>query len=180
MQFARADKPQPADPDGIQVGEPAPAFTLLAYPTGDFSLADAAGKIVVLYFYPKDDTPGCTKEACAFRDLQTEFAKLDAVIWGVSSDSVASHKAFTAKYELNFPLLSDEDGLLRAEFGNPAGDQWPLEMRITYIIDEQGIVRHIIHGPTAGNWEVHITGAQAAVAKLRQAEAEAQPAVDRQ
>src|SRR5207244_1815431 len=92
-----------------QEGKAAPAFTLEDARGKTVSLADFAGRNVILYFYPKDDTPGCTKEACGFRDAWKEIGKLDAVVLGVSADGAASHQKFSAKYKLPFPLLSDPD-----------------------------------------------------------------------
>ena len=92
----------------IEVGKKAPAFHLADGEGEKHRLSSYADCYVVLYFYPKDDTSGCTKEACAFRDLHPEFSDLDAMVFGVSPDPVASHAKFAAKYELNFPLLADE------------------------------------------------------------------------
>jgi thioredoxin-dependent peroxiredoxin len=169
MRFAAAEKAVQINAKGVQVGDAAPEFSLPAYPQGEFSLADAKGKTVVLYFYPKDETPGCTKEACTFRDASADFAKQGAVIWGVSADTVDSHQKFAANHKLPFPLLSDEGGKVRALFGNPGGEQAPLIRRITYVIDAQGIVREIITGKTGEGVEVHITAALTAVTKLAQA-----------
>src|SRR5690242_14107000 len=92
------------------IGKPAPDFTLPSSTGEPISLKQFKGKkTVVLYFYPKDETPGCTKEACSFRDLSAEFEKHNAVILGVSTDGLESHQAFVAKHKLPFPLLSDED-----------------------------------------------------------------------
>lgn len=136
--------------DYIQVGDPAPDFTLPLYEAGkephDFSLADAAGKTLVLYFYPMDDTPGCTKQACGLRDAAADFAKYNALIVGVSQDDMDSHEKFAAKFSLPFGLLVDKDHELRQRFGNPDGSA-ELIARITYIIDGAGVVRHIIGGP---------------------------------
>jgi peroxiredoxin Q/BCP len=107
------------------------------------SLKDFIGtKPVVLFFYPKDDTPGCTKEACAFRDDYEEFGKLDAEVIGISSDSVESHRRFASKHDLPFTLLSDERGKVRKLYGvqNSFG---LFPGRVTYVIDEEGMVRHI-------------------------------------
>jgi len=93
----------------IQEGKAAPPFTLTDAGGKSVSLADFAGKDVILYFYPKDDTPGCTKEACGFRDAWKQIAKANAVVLGVSADGTASHQKFIAKYKLPFPLLSDPD-----------------------------------------------------------------------
>jgi peroxiredoxin Q/BCP len=101
----------------IQEGKPAPAFTLADAGGKQVSLKDFAGKDVILYFYPKDDTPGCTKEACGFRDGWKELSKANVVILGVSADSTASHQKFAAKYKLPFPLLSDPDRKVMQQYG---------------------------------------------------------------
>jgi peroxiredoxin Q/BCP len=101
----------------IKEGAPAPAFTLEDASGKDVSLADFAGKDVILYFYPKDDTPGCTKEACGFRDSWKTTQKLGAVVVGVSPDSGASHQKFAAKYRLPFALLSDPDKKVMTKYG---------------------------------------------------------------
>jgi peroxiredoxin Q/BCP len=98
-------------------GKKAPAFTLTGARGEKVSLADFAGKNVVLYFYPKDDTPGCTKEACGFRDFWKEIQKKNAVVLGVSPDSADSHRKFAEKYDLPFPLLSDPDKKVMQEYG---------------------------------------------------------------
>ena len=92
----------------IEIGKKAPAFHIADGEGEKHRLSSYTDHHVVLYFYPKDDTSGCTKEACAFRDLHPDFASLDAVVFGVSPDPVASHAKFAAKYDLNFPLLADE------------------------------------------------------------------------
>ncbi len=101
----------------IQEGKPAPNFTLTDAEGKTVSLQDFAGKDVILYFYPKDDTPGCTKEACGFRDNWKTLAKANAVVLGVSADSGASHQKFIAKYKLPFPLLSDPDRKVMQKYG---------------------------------------------------------------
>jgi peroxiredoxin Q/BCP len=101
----------------IEEGKPAPAFTLTDADGKRVSLADFAGKDVILYFYPKDDTPGCTKEACGFRDDWKAFTKAGAVVLGVSADGAASHTKFVKKYKLPFPLLSDPDRKVMQEYG---------------------------------------------------------------
>ena len=101
----------------IQEGKAAPAFRLEDARGKSVSLADFAGKNVILYFYPRDDTPGCTKEACGFRDAWKEIGKLDAVVLGVSADGAGSHQKFIAKYKLPFPLLSDPDRKVMKTFG---------------------------------------------------------------
>jgi thioredoxin-dependent peroxiredoxin len=129
--------------DGVGVGSKAPDFTLPSQSGEMVSLKDFLGeKPVILYFYPKDDTPGCTKEACAFRDEHEEFGKLDAEVIGISSDSVESHKSFAAKYHLPFTLLSDEGGWVRRLYGVPnTFSLFP--GRVTYVIDEESVVRHV-------------------------------------
>jgi peroxiredoxin Q/BCP len=101
----------------IVEGKPAPAFELAGPGGKKVALADYAGKNVILYFYPKDDTPGCTKEACGFRDAWKDIQKLGAVVLGVSADSEASHAKFAAKYKLPFPLLSDPDRKVMTKYG---------------------------------------------------------------
>jgi peroxiredoxin Q/BCP len=101
----------------IQEGKAAPGFTLSDADGKPVSLGDFAGKDVILYFYPKDDTPGCTKEACGFRDDWKEIRKAGAVVIGVSADGAGSHKKFIAKYKLPFPLLSDPDRVVMKQYG---------------------------------------------------------------
>src|SRR3954447_17595892 len=101
----------------LEEGDKAPAFTLTADDGTKVKLADLQGKPVVLYFYPADDTPGCTREACAFRDRSAELNKLGAKVFGISPDDVASHVKFRDKYKLNFPLLADSDHKLAEKFG---------------------------------------------------------------
>ena len=101
----------------IQEGKAAPAFTLAGPGGKKVTLADYSGKHVILYFYPKDDTPGCTKEACGFRDFWKEIQGLGAVVLGVSSDDAASHAKFATKYKLPFPLLSDPDRKVMTKYG---------------------------------------------------------------
>ncbi len=101
----------------LQIGETAPPFTLPDDAGTPTSLSQFRGKRVVLYFYPKDDTPGCTKEACAFRDGRSQLAKRDTVVLGVSADSIESHRKFKQKYGLTFPLLSDADKRVVSAYG---------------------------------------------------------------
>jgi peroxiredoxin Q/BCP len=129
--------------DRVKVGSVAPDFTLPSQAGEMVSLKDFLGrKSVVLFFYPKDDSPGCTKEVCAFRDNFEEFSKLDAQVIGISSDSVESHRRFAAKHDLSFPLLSDEGGNIRRLYGVPKTfGLFP--GRVTYVIDKEGVVRHV-------------------------------------
>ena len=127
----------------VEVESVAPDFTLPSQAGEMVSLKDFIGtKPVVLFFYPKDDTPGCTKQACAFRHDYKEFGKLDAEVIGISSDSVDSHRRFASKHDLPFTLLSDEGGEVRKLYGvqNSFG---LFPGRVTYVIDEEGMVRHI-------------------------------------
>ena len=127
----------------VEIGSVAPDFTLHSQTGEIVSLEDfIAKKPVVLYFYPKDHTPGCTKEVCAFRDDFKEFGKLDAEVIGISSDSVESHKSFATKHDLPFTLLSDEGGKVRKLYGvSSTFGLFP--GRVTYVIDEEGVVRHV-------------------------------------
>jgi peroxiredoxin Q/BCP len=130
----------------LEEGAKAPAFNLAADDGKKVKLADLKGSIVVLYFYPKDDTPGCTKEACAFRDRQAELTKLGVKVLGVSPDDVASHGKFRDKFQLNFPLLADPDHALAEKFGawrekNMYGKKSMGIARSTFIIDGKGVIR---------------------------------------
>lgn len=131
--------------DWIEEGTKAPSFTLPTYEGKKIKLSDFKGKYVVLYFYPKDNTPGCTKEACAFRDADATLQKQGAVVLGVSPDSVASHEKFQTKFELTFPLLADEDHALAEKYGawrekNMYGKKSMGVQRSTFLIDPQGKV----------------------------------------
>lgn len=132
----------------IKIGKPAPAFTLKGSDGKEHSLADYLGKTVVLYFYPKDDTPGCTKEACGFSDLRTGFKKLKAVVLGVSKDSVSSHVTFVKKFKLPFVLLSNPDASVMRQydaFGEKImyGKQTTGTIRSTVIVGPDGtVVKH--------------------------------------
>jgi peroxiredoxin Q/BCP len=132
----------------IQEGQPAPAFELESSTGGRVRLADLAGKTVVLYFYPKDDTPGCTREAQAFRDVVPKLKRANVEVLGVSKDSVQSHCKFSDKYSLNFPLLSDPDGTVLQAYGawgekNMYGKKSMGVIRTTVIIGPNGVVTKI-------------------------------------
>jgi peroxiredoxin Q/BCP len=134
--------------DWIEPGDKAPAFTLAADNGEKVTLADLRGKPVVLYFYPEDDTPGCTTEACAFRDRQAEIKKLGAVVYGVSPDDVASHQRFRDKFKLNFPLLADPDHAVAEKYGawrekNMYGKKFMGIQRSTFLIDAAGNVAKV-------------------------------------
>ena len=127
----------------VQVGDRAPAFAISDQNGRMVSLADFRGKqAVVLYFYPKDGTPVCTREACSFRDAYEQFVAAGAVVIGVSADSAEHHRAFAASHQLPFLLLADEDGALRKAFGVPR-TLGIFPGRVTYVIDKEGVVRHV-------------------------------------
>jgi peroxiredoxin Q/BCP len=132
----------------IEPGKKAPAFTLTADDGKKVKLSDLAGSPVVLYFYPRDDTPGCTKEACAFRDRRAEMEKLGARVLGVSPDTVESHAKFRDKFSLNFPLLADPNHAVAEKYGawrekNMYGKKTLGIQRSTYLIDAQGKVARV-------------------------------------
>lgn len=124
----------------LAVGTNAPAFTAKDTNGNTVSLSDFAGKTVVLYFYPKDDTPGCTKQACSFRDAQAQYQGKDIAILGVSADDEASHQAFTQKFNLNFPLLADKDKSLIKAYDVDGGGY---AKRVTYVIDPNGKITNV-------------------------------------
>ena len=131
--------------DWVEAGSTAPAFTLTATDGSKVSLKDLRGQPVVLYFYPKDDTPGCTIEACAFRDRKDDLQKLGAHVFGISPDDVESHEAFTQKFDLNFPLLADTDHRIAEKYGawrerNRYGKKFMGIQRSTFVIDGNGKV----------------------------------------
>ncbi|NCR41020.1 MAG: peroxiredoxin [Microcystis aeruginosa W13-11] len=127
----------------IKVGDQVPNFSLLSQTGTTVNISDLIGKkSLVIYFYPKDDTPGCTAESCAFRDSYEVFTDAGAEVIGISADSPQSHQQFAQKYNLPFTLLSDSDNQVRKLFGVPA-TLFVLPGRVTYIIDKEGIVRHI-------------------------------------
>ncbi len=128
----------------LDVGRKAPAFSLPAFPKGTVKLSQFHGiSNVVLYFYPRDDTPGCTREACGFRDNFARLKKADTVVLGVSTDTVASHERFAGKFSLPFTLLADEDHAVAAKYGvwvekNMYGKKSMGIQRATFLIDKQG------------------------------------------
>lgn len=129
----------------VEKGKPAPDFTLPSDQEGDVTLSGLRGRRVVLYFYPKDDTSGCTAQACELRDELPRFQGVDAVVLGVSPDSVASHRKFREKHDLNFPLLADEDHGVAEAYGvwkekSMYGRKYMGIERSTFLIDEKGVV----------------------------------------
>jgi peroxiredoxin Q/BCP len=132
----------------VKAGDKAPDFTLLADGGRKIALKALKGKAVVLYFYPKDDTSGCTAEACAFRDAFPDFSRVKAEVVGISRDSVASHDKFKKKYKLPFALATDEDGKVCEAYGvwvekSMYGRKYMGIERSTFLIDKVGVVRHI-------------------------------------
>lgn len=132
----------------LRVGDKAPEFTLPASSDKEISLKDFRGRKVILYFYPKDDTSGCTKEACSFRDNLKIIEKKGAVVIGVSTDSIESHDTFASKYDLPFPLVSDSEKSLVKKYGvwqqkSMYGRKYMGTVRSTFVIDERGVISHI-------------------------------------
>ncbi|XP_020228649.1 peroxiredoxin Q, chloroplastic [Cajanus cajan] len=125
----------------VSKGSKPPNFTLKDQNGKNVSLANFKGKPIVVYFYPADETPGCTKQACAFRDSYEKFKKAGAVVVGISGDDPSSHKAFASKYKLPFTLLSDEGNKVRKEWGVPGDFFGSLPGRETYVIDKNGVVQ---------------------------------------
>lgn len=138
----------------VKVGEIAPGFTLKDQDGNHVSLSDYHGKRnVVLFFYPRDFSPGCTAQACSFRDSYEDFTDMDAVVIGVSGDSVGSHKKFLDKYLFPFTLLSDPKGKIRSIYGSTKAFGL-LPGRYTFIIDKEGVIRHIFTSET--NMKKHV------------------------
>ena len=130
----------------IEIGKKAPDFNLPATGQKKITLKSLRGKKVIIYFYPKDDTPGCTKESCGFRDNIAAFKKSGAEIIGISKDTIAKHEKFSAKYDLNFPLASDEESATCEDYGvwkekNMYGRKYMGIERSTFLIDEKGVLR---------------------------------------
>ncbi|TRV47524.1 MAG: peroxiredoxin [Microcystis panniformis Mp_MB_F_20051200_S9] len=139
----------------IKVGDRVPNFSLPSQTGTTVNIGDLIGKkSLVIYFYPKDDTPGCTAESCAFRDSYEVFTDAGAEVIGISADSPQSHQQFAQKYNLPFTLLSDSDNQVRKLFGVPA-TLFVLPGRVTYIIDKEGIVRHIFDSML--DFKAHVT-----------------------
>jgi len=134
--------------DFLEPGMKAPDFTLPDDDGGKVKLSDLRGKPVVLYFYPRDDTPGCTREACSFRDRKSDMQRLGAVVLGVSPDNVASHRKFRDKHQLNFPLLADPEHKVAEKYG-----AWREKVRFgkksmgiqrsTFLVDSAGVIRKV-------------------------------------
>lgn len=149
-------------------GDRAPDFAGVTADGKRLGLADFRGRQpLILYFYPKDNTPGCTREACSFRDHKTEIEAAGAALLGVSMDSVESHRKFVSDHRLNFPLLSDRDGAIAEAFGVVRLGGWipflPVK-RVTFVVDREGIVRRVIASELS--MDAHVDGALAALREL--------------
>ena len=139
-------------------GEPAPDFDAVTTDGKRVSLKDYRGRKLVMYFYPMDDTPGCTKQACSLRDHNAEIVAKGAAVLGVSTQGEESHRKFTKKYNLNFPLLSDTEGKVGRAYGTIGGglisklkSAAGMADRVTFVIDEKGTVAHVIDKPDVAN-----------------------------
>ena len=132
----------------LNVGDPAPDFTLQNDAGEEVTLSSLRGTPVILYWYPRDDTPGCTAEACGIRDAWGEFQRAGAVVFGASADSVTSHAAFKAKYDLPFSLLADPEHQVAEQYGvwgelNVMGTTFMGVNRVTYLIDQNGVIKQV-------------------------------------
>ena len=132
----------------LEIGDSAPDFTLPTDGGGSITLSELKGKPVIVYFYPKDDTPGCTKEACGFRDAMPDFSGIGATVIGISKDTAAKHDKFKTKYDLNFPLAADVDGTVCEAFGtwiekSMYGRKYMGIDRATFLIDADGKVAQV-------------------------------------
>ena len=146
-----------------KVGDKAPLITAKDQDGKTVKLADAIKSgAVIVYFYPKDNTPGCTKEACGLRDKMGDMKKAGVQVYGVSRDSAESHKKFIADHNLNFPLLVDVDGKITEAFGAAMTGK-PISRRVSFLIDKDGVVKHVTD---TGSADVHLKEMQEAVAKL--------------
>ena len=133
----------------IQINDNCPHFVLKDQNGSDFLISDQIGqKNLVIFFYPKDDTPGCTKEACSFRDMHDDFLNKDCVVIGISSDSTDSHQEFAEKHKLPYALLSDTKKEVRKLFGVPSNLFGLIPGRVTYIVDQKGVVQGIYNSLT--------------------------------
>jgi peroxiredoxin Q/BCP len=148
----------------LAVGDSAPLIALRDQNATERRSDQLDGKALVLFFYPKDDTPGCTMEACAFRDNYAELQSLGAEVWGVSGDDASSHQRFATRHQLPYPLLVDQANGLRRAFGVPSVLGF-LPGRVTYVIDGSGVIRHIFNNLLDG--PAHLREAKAALQSLR-------------
>ena len=148
----------------LGVGDSLPDFTLEDQNGEMHSPASARGKWLVLFFYPKDDTPGCTAEACSFRDNAAVFEGLNAEVWGISGDDGVSHRRFATRHNLAFPLLSDRNNSLRRSMGVPKALRL-LPGRVTYVVDGVGVIRHVFSNLLDG--PAHVREAERILNTLR-------------
>jgi len=151
-------------PAALAAGDRAPLIALSDAEGVERRSDQLAGAPLVLFFYPKDDTPGCTAEACAFRDSFADLKALGAQVWGVSGDDAASHRRFAARHQLPFPLLVDQGNALRRAFGVPSV-LGLLPGRVTYVIDGDGVIRHVFNNLLDG--AAHRREAVAALERIR-------------
>ncbi len=149
----------------MKIGDKIPEFTAKDTNGNDFESQTVIGqKPVVIYFYPKDDTPGCTTQACSFRDQYEDFKDLGAEIIGISSDSVASHEKFAKRYKLPFILLSDQNKKLRKLFNVPSDLLGLIPGRVTYVADKKGVILLVFNSMSS---KIHIKKAFEALSKLK-------------
>jgi peroxiredoxin Q/BCP len=153
----------------LRIGDRAPDFSLPAGDGKTVSLADLRGKVTVLFFYPKDETPGCTREACEFRDSYETFKDAGAEVIGVSDDSVDSHKSFAQHHRLPMTLLSDRGGAVRTQFG--VKSLFGLPDRVTFVLDRDGTIRHVFQARL--RFGKHVDEALAVVRQLATSSASA-------
>lgn len=149
----------------IKKGDQCPKFTLKDQNGEQFNMEEVLGKEnLVLYFYPKDDSPGCTKQACSFRDAFEDFVEVGARVIGISSDDEESHKKFAEKHNLPFTLLADADKKVRKMFGVPTNLLGLIPGRVTYVVDKEGIVQGVFNSQM--NFDKHVTEAMKIVKGL--------------
>lgn len=151
--------------NSIKIGDKCPLFTLKNQENKEIAIESYIGnKNLVIYFYPKDDTPGCTKEACSFRDAYADFLDLGCDVFGISSDDETTHLKFAQTHKLPFNLLADTNKLVRKQFGVPSNLFGLIPGRVTYVIDKTGVVRGIFNSQTDAVG--HISAALASVRNL--------------
>lgn len=162
----QAQSPNSTNGAAISLGSKVPEFTLNDQDGNSFNIRSVLGKKnLVIYFYPKDDSPGCTKEACSFRDQFEVFSEAEAIIIGISSGSVKSHKEFAEKYKLNYTLLCDEGNGVRKLFGVPTNFLGLVPGRVTYVINKEGVVVFVFNSQM--NAEQHVTEALNVLKELK-------------
>ncbi len=148
----------------IEQGDKIPEFEIPDQTGETFRSESLKGKKCVIFFYPKDETPGCTKEACAFRDAYEDFQKADAEVIGISSDGIKTHQSFISNHNLPFTLLSDEDKSVRKMFGVPSNLLGLIPGRVTYVVNSEGIVEYIFNSQL--NTQGHIDKALEVIKKI--------------